>query len=123
MYGKRTEKPQKRTREKPGRTEHKPTRDGIHAAPLFLFTSEREEKQMQNARKRKDGRLEKRITVNGQRVSIYARSMKELREKENAKRAEIASGAYLHDAALTVDRYFSSEKPTERGKPRKTVIL
>lgn len=40
-------------------------------------------------RRRKDGSLEKRFTVNGKRYSIYASNTKELTEKEQETREQI----------------------------------
>ena len=57
--------------------------------------------------KRKNGLYEQRFTVNGKRYSVYGHTMKECREKEAAKRAEIESGTYKAGSAVSLDDYFS----------------
>ena len=62
-------------------------------------------------RKRKNGTFEKRFTINGKRISIYARTIEELNRKEQDAR----SRAYVPNAALTFDRYFSEWIERRRG--------
>ena len=57
-------------------------------------------------RKRTDGMLEKRFTVNGRRYSIYARTSKELAQKEQEIRKKIEAGMYTDNRNLTLDQYF-----------------
>lgn len=57
-------------------------------------------------RKRKDGTLEKRFTVDGKRYSIYGKNSKEIAEKEQTARKAIAEGAYRNNKNITLDRYF-----------------
>lgn len=57
-------------------------------------------------RKRANGTFEKRFTINGKRYSIYASNIKELADKENAIRQEIANGIYTPNARITLDEYF-----------------
>ncbi len=57
-------------------------------------------------RKRSDGKLEKRITINGQRKSIYGNSQKEIEEKEQKLRQEIQNGSYTVNKKLTLNQYF-----------------
>ncbi|MBQ9199229.1 MAG: site-specific integrase [Lachnospiraceae bacterium] len=57
-------------------------------------------------RKRTDGTLEKRFTVNGIRYSIYGKTNKELQEKEHETRARIESGTYKNNRNVTLDNYF-----------------
>ncbi|MDE7185373.1 MAG: site-specific integrase [Lachnospiraceae bacterium] len=57
-------------------------------------------------RKRTDGMLEKRFTVNGRRYSIYARTSKELVQKEQEIRKKIEAGIYTDNRSLTLDKYF-----------------
>ncbi len=47
--------------------------------------------------KRSDGRLEKKITINGKKYHIYGKTVKELLEKEAAKREKIEHGRINHD--------------------------
>ena len=54
------------------------------------------------ARKRADGTLEKRFTIEGKRYSVYGKTAQELAEKE----AEIRAGAYKTNARVTLDQYF-----------------
>lgn len=57
-------------------------------------------------RKRTDGMLEKRFTVDGRRYSIYARTSKELAQKEQEIRKKIEAGVYTDNRNLTLDQYF-----------------
>ncbi|MDE6621275.1 MAG: hypothetical protein K2K74_12470 [Lachnospiraceae bacterium] len=57
-------------------------------------------------RKRTDGMLEKRFTVDGRRYSIYARTSKELAQKEQEIRKKIEAGIYTDNRSLTLDKYF-----------------
>lgn len=57
-------------------------------------------------RKRTDGMLEKRFTVDGRRYSIYARTSKELAQKEQEIRKKIEAGIYTDNRNLTLDQYF-----------------
>ena len=59
------------------------------------------------ARKRTDGTLEKRFTVDGKRYSIYARTSKELAQKEQEIRKQIEAGVYTDNGNLTLDQYFT----------------
>lgn len=58
-------------------------------------------------RKRADGTLEKRFTVDGKRYSIYARTSKELVQKEQEIRKKIEAGIYTDNRNLTLDQYFT----------------
>lgn len=58
-------------------------------------------------RKRADGSLEKRFTVDGKRYSIYGSSNDELTIKELEIRKAIQEGAYTKNKNLTLDKYFS----------------
>lgn len=60
----------------------------------------------QGVRRRKNGGLEKRITINGKRYSIYAGSTKELSEKEERLREEIKSGLYVPNKDITLEKYY-----------------
>ena len=55
---------------------------------------------------REDGNLEKRFTIEGKRYSVYAKSMKELEQKEQELRNNIAAGLYSKNRNVTLDRYF-----------------
>ncbi len=60
----------------------------------------------QGARKRADGTLEKRFTVDGKRYSIYGVNSKELQQKEKEVRRQIEAGLYTDNRNLTFDKYF-----------------
>ena len=60
----------------------------------------------QGVRKRKDGTLEKRFTIDGQRISIYAGTVKELAEKERETRNKIEQGLYKANNKITLNSYF-----------------
>ena len=60
----------------------------------------------QGVRKRADGNLEKRFTVDGRRYSIYGKNAKELSQKEQEVRKQIEAGTYTDNRNLTLDKYF-----------------
>ena len=55
----------------------------------------------QGVRKRPDGTLEKRFTVDGKRYSIYGANNKELQQKEKELRAQIEAGIYTDNRNIT----------------------
>ena len=57
-------------------------------------------------RKRADGTLEKRFTVNGKRYSVYGKTTKEVTAKEQDIRKQIAAGIYTDNRNITLDGYF-----------------
>lgn len=58
-------------------------------------------------RKRPDGTLEKRFTVNGKRYSVYGKTSKELVQNEQEIRKKIEEGIYTENKNLTLDQYFT----------------
>ncbi|MCR5629823.1 tyrosine-type recombinase/integrase [Eubacterium sp.] len=64
----------------------------------------------QNVRINKSGLYEKRFTVDGKRHSIYAKTLKELQEKEFKKRQDIEKGLYKNgytkNKNITFNKYF-----------------
>lgn len=63
-------------------------------------------RQARGVKTRKDGRLEKRVTINGTRYSVFGHSMKELDAKELELRQRLAEGVRVSGQNITVDRYF-----------------
>ena len=57
-------------------------------------------------RKRADGTLEKRFTIDGKRYSIYGKNTKEITQKEQEIRKKIEAGIYTDNKNLTLDQYF-----------------
>ena len=57
-------------------------------------------------RRRENGTLEKRFTVDGKRYSVYGATAKEITEKELAIREKIKAGAYTKNGDITLDKYF-----------------
>lgn len=57
-------------------------------------------------RKRADGTLEKRFTVNGKRYSVYGKTSKEINQKEQDIRKLIEAGVYTDNRNITLDGYF-----------------
>lgn len=57
-------------------------------------------------RKRADGMLEKRFTVDGKRYSVYGKNAKEIEQKEQEIRRKIYAGIYTANRNLTLDQYF-----------------
>ena len=66
-------------------------------------------------KKRKDGTLEKRFTVDGKRYSVYGKNQKEVEQKEREKRKEIEVGIYTSDKNQTLDKYFEEWLAGKRG--------
>ena len=66
-------------------------------------------------RKRPDGTLEKRFTINGERYSVYGKNAKELTAKEQEARKLIAAGLYTSNRKLTLDQYFEEWLKHKRG--------
>lgn len=60
----------------------------------------------QGVRKRKDGVLEKRITIDGKRYSLYASNTKDLYNKESELREQVKNGSYLQNKNITLEKYF-----------------
>lgn len=73
-------------------------------------------------RKREDGTLEKRITINGKRYSIYSKSQKELSTKEQELRNMIAAGIYKNNRKVTLNAYFDEWIDGKRGKVKASSI-
>ena len=58
-------------------------------------------------RRRKNGLLQKRFTVNGRRYSVYGRTLRRLRDQEQSKRKALSQAA-PPASALTADQYFET---------------
>lgn len=58
-------------------------------------------------RKRNDGTLEKRITIDGKRYSIYGKTTKEIATKEQEVRNRAEQGLYKANMNITLDKYFN----------------
>lgn len=75
-------------------------------------------------RKRADGALEKRITVDGKRYSIYGNTSKEIIQKEQEIRKKIEAGIYTDNRNLTLDQYFeewlTGKRNSTKGNTLKT---
>ncbi len=78
----------------------------------------------QGVRKRTDGTLEKRFTVDGRRYSIYGKNAKELSQKEQEIRKQIEAGIYTDNRNLTLDKYFeewlAGKRNSTKGNTLKT---
>jgi len=66
-------------------------------------------------RKRADGTLEKRFTIDGKRYSIYGKNSKELSQKEQEIRKKIEAGIYTNNRNMTLDKYFEEWLDRKRG--------
>ena len=66
-------------------------------------------------RKREDGMLEKRFTVDGRRYSVYGKNTKEVSQKEQEIRKKIESGMYTDNRNLNLDKYFEEWMEGKRG--------
>ncbi len=65
-------------------------------------------------KKRKDGRYEKVVTVNGVRKSVYGKTMREVREKSEKLRKKMEQGLKMSDT-VTLDEYFEIWYERQRG--------
>ncbi len=68
----------------------------------------------QGVRKRTDGTLEKRFTVDGKRYSIYGVNNKELQQKEKEVRRQIEAGLYTENRNITLNEYFDEWEHNRR---------
>ena len=57
-------------------------------------------------RKRADGTLEKRFTIEGKRYSVYGSTFKELTRKEMELRKTIEKGLYVDNRNITMNKYY-----------------
>ena len=75
-------------------------------------------------RKRSDGTLEKRFTINGKRISVYGKTSKEIQSKEQEIRKQIESGIYTDNRKITLDKYFEEwligKRAATKGNSLKT---
>lgn len=69
----------------------------------------------QGVRKRSDGLLEKRFTIEGKRYSIYGVNNKELQQKEKEIRQQIEAGIYTDNRNITLNEYFEEWERNRRG--------
>lgn len=73
-------------------------------------------------RKRADGSLEKRFTVDGKRYSVYGKNQKEIVQNEQELRKLIESGMYTENRNLTLDDYFEGWVPQKRNSVKPNTI-
>lgn len=73
-------------------------------------------------RKRNDGTLEKRFTVNGRRYSVYGKTTKEITAKEQDIRKKIAAGIYTDNRNITLDGYFEEWKKGKRNGAKSSTL-
>lgn len=66
-------------------------------------------------RKRADGTLEKRFTVEGKRYSVYGRTAREIAEKEQEIRRAIKDNAHATRLNITLSRYYTEWIERKRG--------
>lgn len=71
---------------------------------------------------RADGRIVNRFTVEGKRYSVYGTNVKECREKESAKRAQIMAGLAKKGKDKTVGEYFLEWIAAKEGTVKPTTI-
>lgn len=72
----------------------------------------------QGFRRKPNGQLEYRFTVEGGRYSVSGASVKECREKELEKREALASAGYVKNAEVTFSRYFEEWMKSREGTVR-----
>lgn len=66
-------------------------------------------------KKRKDGRYKVTFSVNGTQYAVYGRTLAECREKESAKRAELAAGIEKFGKNMGIDTYFDKWIEAKEG--------
>lgn len=66
------------------------------------------QKLPEGVRMRKSGLLEKRFTMNGCRCSVYGRSLRQLRQREQEKRLLLTAASPVASSAVTTDAYFET---------------
>lgn len=69
-------------------------------------------------RKRADGMLEKRFTVDGKRYSVYRKNTKEIEQKEHETRKMIDAGIYTSNRKITLDQYFEEWQTGKRNSTK-----
>ena len=74
-------------------------------------------------RKRKDGTLEKRFTMNGVRYSVYGATTKEILEKEQERRNQISKGLYTENRNLTLEKYFAEWIERKKTTTKENTLL
>lgn len=57
-------------------------------------------------RKRTGGGLEKRVTIEGKRYSIYGKTSEEIAQKEKELRQRIDAGVFVDSKNITLDKYY-----------------
>ena len=73
-------------------------------------------------RKRADGTLEKRFTLDGKRYSVYGKTSKEITEKEQELRKKIAAGMYKDNRNITLDEYFEEWLREKRNRTKSSTL-
>lgn len=73
-------------------------------------------------RRRKNGTLEKRFSVNGKPYSIYASNVKELETKEIEIRKKIDSGIYNSNRNIICDKYFAEWIARKRNHVKSSTL-
>lgn len=66
-------------------------------------------------KKRSDGTLEKRFSVNGKRYSVYGKNAKTLSEKELEIRERIKAGTYTKNSQITLNAYYKEWEKNRKG--------
>ncbi len=69
-----------------------------------------------------NGYLRKRFTVNGERITVYGNTKKELEQKEYAKRKEIEEGSYKNKDNVKVSEYLERWLETREGTTKETTL-
>lgn len=73
-------------------------------------------------RKTKQGAYESRFTLDGKRYSVYGKSIRECKEKEDARKREILEGLSAANREYTLDQYFEKWEQARLGSVRESTI-
>ena len=73
-------------------------------------------------RRRPDGTLEKRISIDGKRYSIYGSTAAALKEKEADLRKRLEEGGYTTNSNITLDKFFEEWRDQKRNTVKGNTI-
>ena len=74
-------------------------------------------------RQRKDGRIENRFSINGERYSVYGDNIKECKDRELELREMIKNGQFVDKRNVTLDRFYKEWKEARKGTVKGNTAL
>lgn len=79
-------------------------------------------RQYAGVRLRRDGRYEKRFTVNGCRYSVFGSTRKECMDNELIRRKEIEEHKYIKNRSVTMNQYFNEWIAVKEQEVKETTV-